>query len=284
MVEDVRLQLAHIEVAAQVYGPPDGAPVLALHGWLDNAATFSRLAPKLAGLRIVALDFPGHGLSAHRPVGAEYSIWSYTYDVLAVADALGWSRFSLMGHSMGAITAVLLAGAVPERVERLALIDGLLPYTAEAAEAPEKLGQALKARMALAAKRKPIYAERDRALAARQQAMGGISPDAAQCLAERGLMTVEDGYTWRTDSALTLPSGVRLTLAQAQAFAEAITCPVALVLAEKGLLAVQPQLLPWVERLPFTVHQLPGGHHLHLDDEAGATRVADCFKALFGLP
>ena len=55
-VEEVRLSLPHIELAAHLFGPEDGVPVIALHGWLDNANSFARLAPKLQGLRIVALD------------------------------------------------------------------------------------------------------------------------------------------------------------------------------------------------------------------------------------
>ena len=62
-VEEVRLSLPHIELAAHLFGPEDGLPVIALHGWLDNANSFARLAPKLKGLRIVALDmgesYPG---------------------------------------------------------------------------------------------------------------------------------------------------------------------------------------------------------------------------------
>ena len=147
-VEEVRISLPHIELAAHLFGPPDGKPVIALHGWLDNAMSFSRLAPKLAGLRIVALDFAGHGHSAHRAEGASYLLWDYALDVLMVAEQLGWERFSLLGHSMGAIVSVLLAGALPERIERLALIDGLIPYTGEADKAPQKLGEALKAQLA----------------------------------------------------------------------------------------------------------------------------------------
>lgn len=72
-VEEVRLSLPHIELAAHLFGPQDGLPV-ALHGWLDNANSFARLAPKLKGLRILALDMAGHGHSDHRPPGAGYGL------------------------------------------------------------------------------------------------------------------------------------------------------------------------------------------------------------------
>ncbi|MDM8349889.1 alpha/beta fold hydrolase [Pseudomonas sp. sp1636] len=277
-VEEVRLRLPHIELAAHLYGPVDGLPVIALHGWLDNAASFARLAPKLSGLRIVALDFAGHGHSDHRPPGGSYAIWDYVHDVLQVAEQFGWQRFSLLGHSMGAIVAVLLAGALPERVERLALIDGLIPYTGEADTAPQKLAEALKAQMALAGKRKPVYAEFGRAVEARMRGVGAVSREAAELLAQRGLMPVPGGYTWRTDSRLTLPSPLRLTHAHAMAFVRSLQCPVSLLLAEQGMLLAQPGFAQLLNGLPFGLSRLPGGHHLHLDDEVGAQLVADCFN------
>ena len=51
----------------------DGPRVLALHGWLDNAASFVPLADHLAGIQLVAPDLPGHGRSAHLAPGAEYT-------------------------------------------------------------------------------------------------------------------------------------------------------------------------------------------------------------------
>jgi len=282
--EEVRLSLPHIELAAHLYGPEEGLPVLALHGWLDNAASFTRLAPKLEGLRIVALDFAGHGHSEHRAAGAGYALWDYAYDVLRVAEQFGWQRFSILGHSMGAITAVLLAGAMPERIARLALIDGLVPYTGEAEQAPEKLGEALRARQKLTDKRKPVYAEVARAVEARMKGVGAVSREAAELLAQRGLMPVPGGYTWRTDSRLTLPSPLRLSWAHAQAFVHALQCPVSLVLAEQGMMSAQPAVQALLQHVPFEVHRLPGGHHLHLDDEAGAQLVADCFNPFLRLP
>src|SRR5688500_18042292 len=81
----------------------EGAPrVLALHGWLDNAASFVPLAPYLDDVDLVAIDLPGHGRSAHLPPGADYSFAGALHSVLDAADALGWDTFALLGHSMGA--------------------------------------------------------------------------------------------------------------------------------------------------------------------------------------
>lgn len=278
--EEIRLSLPHIEVAAHLYGPEDGQPVIALHGWLDNAATFSRLAPLLEGLRIVALDLPGHGHSDHRPLGAAYNIWDYAHDVLQTAEQFGWKRFSLLGHSMGAIVSVLLAGAMPERVERLALIDGVIPFTGEAETAPQKLGESLQKLLAVDDKRKPVYATFEQAVAARMKGVGAVSHEAAERLAQRGLMPVPGGYTWRTDARLMLPSSMRLTRAHALAFVHCVACPASLILAEQGLLN-QPAMVELTQNLPFELHRLPGGHHLHLDDQLGAEAVAAVFNPFF---
>ena len=278
--EEIRLSLPHIEVAAHLYGPDDGQPVIALHGWLDNAATFSRLAPLLKGVRIVALDLPGHGHSDHRPLGAAYNIWDYAHDVLQTAEQFGWSRFSLLGHSMGAIVSVLLAGAMPDRVERLALIDGVIPYTGEAETAPKKLGESLQALLQVDAKRKPVYETFEQAVAARMKGVGSVSYEAAERLAQRGLMPVPGGYTWRTDARLMLPSPMRLSRAHALAFVNRVACPARLILAEQGLMA-DPAMLKLAESLPFELHRVAGGHHLHLDDLAGAEAVAAVFNPFF---
>ena len=278
--EEIRLSLPHIEVAAHLYGPEDGQPVIALHGWLDNAATFSRLAPLLEGVRIVALDLPGHGHSDHRPLGAAYNIWDYAHDVLQTAEQFGWKRFSLLGHSMGAIVSVLLAGAMPERVERLALIDGVIPFTGEAETAPQKLGESLQKLLAVDDKRKPVYATFEQAVAARMKGVGAVSHEAAERLAQRGLMPVPGGYTWRTDARLMLPSSMRLTRAHALAFVHRVACPASLILAEQGLLN-QPAMVELIQTLPFELHRLPGGHHLHLDNQLGAEAVAAVFNPFF---
>lgn len=283
-VDEIRIQLPHIDLAARVYGPEDGRPVLALHGWLDNAMSFELLAPQLEGLRIVALDMAGHGHSGRRAPGAGYQLWDYALDALMAAEQMGWERFSILGHSLGGIIAVLIAGAVPERIESLALIDGLVPDTGEAAQSPAKLGEALLAQIALPDKNKTVYSSVDQAVQARKRGLIAVSQQAAELLASRGLSPVAGGYSWNTDQRLTLPSPLRLTMAHAVTFVLAVQCPVALVLAEQGLLLTEPEFVHFMDGLDkpgFEVHGLPGGHHLHLNDEQGAAAVADCFNRFF---
>lgn len=277
-MQEIRLSLGHIELSAQLSGPADGMPVIALHGWLDNANSFARLAPRLSGLRILALDLAGHGHSDHRPAGAGYALWDYAHDVLRVAEHMGWERFALIGHSLGAIISVVLAGSLPERITRLALIDGLIPPTSGPQDAAERMGMALQAQLDLGKKRKAVHPSLEQAIKARMRGVVAVSSDAAQLLAQRGLMAVPGGYSWRSDSRLTLPSPTRLSQAQALSFVQRIACPAKLVVAADGMLARHDELL---SQLPFSHEVLPGGHHLHVNDEAGAALVADCFNHFF---
>src|SRR5688572_3122970 len=181
-------------------GGPDAPRVLALHGWLDNAASFVPLAEHLHGIDLVAVDLPGHGASAHLPPGADYSFAAAVNAVLDVADALGWDRFALLGHSMGAGISSLVAAACPQRVERLVAIEAL----GALAEVPERtvsrLRDAVAAMRALPGKSlrvfpDPMVAVRAR-MAAGAQVGSRLSESASRMLVERGVVPVEGGFVW----------------------------------------------------------------------------------------
>lgn len=280
---EIRFTLPSIEIAGKVWGEPGGLPVIGLHGWLDNAATFDLIAPHLQGVHLVALDLPGHGLSDHLPAGG-YSLWQQAATVLQVADDLGWERFALLGHSMGGIISCILSGSLPSRIIGAAMIDGLLPVTGEAGDAPQQMARFFQASEALGRKRKPVYDCLDKAVSAR--VLGGtstISRAAAARLVERGLMPEQGGWTWRTDPQLMLPSPVRLTAEHAVAFAEAIATPTCLILASEGVMSKRAHVLERIDRFThIQTHRLPGGHHLHLEDAAPsvATIIDSFFQSL----
>jgi len=105
-------------------------PVFLLHGFLDAAATWDRVAPHLAarGHRVLAPDLRGFGEGPRAPAGSYYHFVDYVADVADLVEALApGGPVSVVGHSMGGTVAVLYAGAFPERVSRLATLEGLGP-------------------------------------------------------------------------------------------------------------------------------------------------------------
>ncbi|UTW13287.1 alpha/beta fold hydrolase [Marinobacterium rhizophilum] len=256
-------------LAVMEWGDPDAVPVLALHGWLDNAATFMQLAPRLPAVRLIAIDLAGHGESGHRPAGTPYYIWDNIADVLAVADQLELERFSLLGHSMGAGVAMMLAACAPQRVARLFLIEGLAPLVYEARELPELMAEALARHKRMERRTLRPYETFEQGVAARINGRWPVSPEAARWLVERGLERCSGGWRWRSDPALMLPSVVRFSEAQVEAFLLRVRAPVELVLGTGGIDPARMQrLLPLLR--DARLHVLAGNHHLHLEPGAAA--------------
>lgn len=267
-------------IAARCWNDPALPPVLALHGWQDNAATFDRLAPLLPDYRIVAMDFAGHGFSDWRAAGMRYHTLDHVDDVLAVADQLGWSRFRLMGHSMGAGIGVLLAGAMPERIEQLVCIDGLGPYAGAPEEAPQILREALLEWRGWEAPAERVLAGMEQAVEARRRGFTPLGAEAARILCSRSLKAVEGGYSWTTDRRVRLHSSLRLSEAQVEAFLQGIGASVLVIRAESGFPAAWEVFAKRLQALrDAELVALPGGHHLHLDESPG--RVAAEVRRFF---
>ena len=104
-------------------GGQGGVPVVLLHSLAGNTTHWSAQLEHLRQTRrAVALDLRGHGRSA-QPRDGEYSLDAMAGDVGAAVDSLGLERFVLVGHSLGGGVAVTYAGAHPERVAGLFLLD-----------------------------------------------------------------------------------------------------------------------------------------------------------------
>ena len=266
-----RFSLPGLSLAAQVFGAAGQRPVLASHGWLDNAGSFDLLAPRLSGCEIVALDLAGHGLSDSRSPDSAYNIWQDVGDLLDVTNELGWQRCTLLGHSRGAAISMLFAGAFPERVDALVLLEGGLPITAEANDAPAGLAQALVESRELRHKSGRVFARRDAAVAERTQGFSKVTPAAAEILARRSLREVPGGFQWHADQRLKAQSELRLTPDHVRAFARRVTAPVLLLFATEGPFIDRPSFRELPELFAHVeVERLPGGHHMHLEGMEGA--------------
>jgi pimeloyl-ACP methyl ester carboxylesterase len=107
----VRLHVAEL-------GPPDGEPLLLVHGWPQHWWCWNRVGPQLAeDRRVVMPDLRGHGWS-EAPAGG-YEKDSLADDLVALLDALGIERVDYVGHDWGAYVGFLVGVRYPERVRRI---------------------------------------------------------------------------------------------------------------------------------------------------------------------
>jgi pimeloyl-ACP methyl ester carboxylesterase len=115
-----------------------GRPLLLAHGFTGAGLDFADHLDALAadGWHVVAPTHRGHLDSVHPPDEVDYSLAIIADDLLALADGLGWQRFTLLGHSMGGMVAQVVALEAPERLDGLILMDtchGPIPIDAEMA-------------------------------------------------------------------------------------------------------------------------------------------------------
>ncbi len=100
--------------------------MLAVHGLTASSMAWVEVASRLPGA-VIAPDLRGRGGSA---LPGPYGMAAHAADCLAVLDALEVDRALVVGHSMGAFVASVLAHRHPERVARLVLVDGGAPLPA----------------------------------------------------------------------------------------------------------------------------------------------------------
>ena len=104
-----------------------GRPQLLVHGLGGSSVTWVEVMEGLSEHGpVVAVDLPGFGRTPIED-GDPLTVQGYVDFVIAVADALGWDRFTLHGNSMGGLVGTLLAANHPHRLDRLVLVSPALP-------------------------------------------------------------------------------------------------------------------------------------------------------------
>src|SRR5947209_15894469 len=107
VAEEFDLALGSGRLHGQRFGAPSAPLALCVPGLSANMVSFDFLGERLGSdaLQVVALDLRGRGKSDVTPPGS-YGWASHARDLFAIADALGAARFSIIGHSMGAMVAL----------------------------------------------------------------------------------------------------------------------------------------------------------------------------------
>jgi 3-oxoadipate enol-lactonase len=114
-----------VRLCVEVSGDTEGHPLFLLHGGRNSKSTWDGVAPAFARThRVYAVDLRGFG-DSDRP--GVYGFEVMRDDILGIADQVGAQRLDLIGHSMGASVAWLVAQKQPDRVRNLVVVDSPPP-------------------------------------------------------------------------------------------------------------------------------------------------------------
>jgi pimeloyl-ACP methyl ester carboxylesterase len=200
-----------------------------LHGLTCHLGYWLRVVPLLEGVRVVAVDFRGHGLSPHADV---YGYADYERDLLSLLERLELDRPTIAGHSLGGYVA-LLAASRSDRIGGVVAIDVKSDLTDDDA--------AFAARSRDGSQRVEPEREVLTGRLVKSLVPSVLGLDELELVAERSIEHVEGGWRFRWDRRVLATEPV-----DPSAFLPDVRCP-ALVLAgslsEEGYVPVTPGTL-----------------------------------------
>jgi pimeloyl-ACP methyl ester carboxylesterase len=205
--------------------------VFLIHGFMDAAGTWDRVAPTLAaaGHRVIAPDMRGFGTGARNGPGGYYHFPDYVADLAAIVDALvpPDQPIKLVGHSMGGTVVTLFAGARPERVSRLVSIEGLGPPDNDWSIGPVRMRRWLE-ELRESREAKPI--PREQARRRLSVAHPGVPPEVLDTRFPHLVREVGEGLVeWLYDPLHRTTSPMPFFARLFMEYARQITCPVVFV-------------------------------------------------------
>jgi pimeloyl-ACP methyl ester carboxylesterase len=249
-----------------------GAPILLAHGMAAHTHWWDPVAPRLPReLRAAAFDFRGHG-DSDRTADGIYTAETWIEDIETARAALGWDRFILCGHSMGARIAIEYAARHPERLRGLIAIDFL-------AETPSgRPGRFARAR----GRPQPVYPDQERMIDRFRLEPDGtvLSAEEMRTLGRHGVTASGEGFTWKFDwRAL-----VHYRLDPIWPHLPEIRVPSLVVRGELSTIIGREELARVAREIPAAsgIEIAGAHHHVPLDKPAELARAVAEFAA--GLP
>ncbi|MBN8992003.1 MAG: alpha/beta hydrolase [Rhizobiales bacterium] len=220
------------------WGNASAPPLLLVHGGLDHSRSWDHLARALAAdFHVVAPDLRGHGDSGWA-FGSSYSLADHVYDLISLVKSEGLGPVAMVGHSMGGMVSLTYAGAFPERVSKLVVLDGVTNFPARRPKPADVRISDWAGDLDRLAQRKihryPTLADGAERIIGRNPRLTRAQ---AMHLATHGMKRNDDGsFSWKYDPYLRARAPYRLSLEDNIALWSRIACPTLLVAASDSFL------------------------------------------------
>ncbi len=206
-----------------------------LHGFMDVASSWDEVADVLAGAgyRVLAPDLRGFGAAPRAPLGSSFYFPDYIADVDALVreSVRPDEALFVVGHSMGGTVATLLAGTYPERVKKLAVLEGLGPADTPLDEGPRRMREFAETTRRYRGERHRTMRDLEEVVSRLRMGHPTVDDATLRAHAERLVTAPADGegYVWAYDPLHRARSPYPFQAAAFRAFAAAIQCPVLIV-------------------------------------------------------
>jgi pimeloyl-ACP methyl ester carboxylesterase len=267
------------------WGSHDKQPMLALHGWQDNAGSFDTLAPLLSlHAPVLCIDLPGHGFSSHYPKGQFYYLW---WDGLIVVRRIvkhyGWEKVTILGHSLGGTIGFLYAATFPQDTEKLICIDIAGPAVRDVSYFVQQTAGIIDKFLLyekLNEDTAPSYPHDEMLKVMLDAYKGDLTKESCEIMLKRGAVPVApvdcelngDDFCFSRDSRLKVGVLGFLSMDMTLEYASKITCEVLNIKGKPGMQFDPPEYYQIVldkiresaKKLEF--HEVEGTHFLHLNN------------------
>jgi pimeloyl-ACP methyl ester carboxylesterase len=298
-MQDFSLEVNGNIITGLQWGDPSKPVLLALHGWLDNAASFIPLANALADpladgslpYQLIALDLPGHGNSYHKQ--DHYHFIDWIEDLYQIIEKANWAPLSIIGHSMGAMVTSIFAATFPELVNKILLIEGVGAMSSKPEQTVTLLRKGIESRSQnydrtfgmksdkISNKKSIKYCNQknnksmtlEKVVQARCF-VSDLNRAEAVLICNRNLIQTSEGLEWRSDPKLKSASLTRFTEPQVADILSFISASCGIVIGNKGYPLISDILSHDIFCKPhFQKFRLPGGHHVHMENALGTADI-----------
>jgi pimeloyl-ACP methyl ester carboxylesterase len=214
------------------WGDPKEETFVFVHGVRDQGRSWEPFIAAMVdrGFPIkhaVAFDLRGHGDSEWPSTSRGYQHEDFLADLAGLLRHLDKEPLTIIGHSLGGSMALLYAGAFPEKVKRLVLLESLGPFARADDEVPEIIAERLTGRNYIEI---PFPYPSVEAAAKALQKRFPLIPDAAAAQMARYGTTVKGGsYRWKHDPILRYRTTTAMSEGQIEAFIRRLKCPILFV-------------------------------------------------------
>lgn len=250
------------------WGNDAAPPLILIHGGRDHCRSWDDVARVLQPhFHVIAPDLRGHGDSDWAK-GSSYSLSDYVYDLTRLVHSATLSQMTIVGHSMGGMIGLMYAGAYPDQVSRLAVLDGVtvLPG-APRTPIHERITEWVAQLDRIAAQDNRSYGTIAEAAERMSAHNKRLTPEQALHLASQGVRPNADGtYSWKFDEYQKARAPYRLSPDDHIALWSRITCPTLLLRGSESFLRDQESASVLAHFRQAQLVTIAGaGHWLHHD-------------------